>query len=413
MAISCTKENVVLQISSSALQLKVGDIEMLSVTGATQQVEWISSDDEVAEVFNGVVTAKAIGRVVITATAGSAKATCDVFVSGSDGSTLRVTPAMVSLKKGETVQLSVRSSFESPFVWTSSDDKIASVDQNGLVTAVSGGNVTISVKSDFEEATTFVAVEHTWGEYELVWSDEFDGSELNTDNWTIEVNGNGGGNNEAQYYTARPENVRVEDGNLVLQARKEEYNWNSQSEQYTHHYTSGRINSKNKRTFAYGKIEASINLPSGGGTWPAFWMLGNSGGWPKCGEIDIMEYVGNSPNRVLWTLHTTKDKSGSKSNKSAYLTDIENHYHTYGIEWLQEETNGHDVIKFYVDGEVYNTQTESVIDDPDSWPFNKPHFIIFNLALGGTLGGHINDAIFENDILMKVDWVRVYQRKER
>ena len=171
--------------------------------------------------------------------------------------------------------------------------------------------------------------------------------------------------------------------------------------------------SKGKKEFCYGKLEARINLPSGGGLWPAFWTLGNRGNWPNCGEIDIMEYVGNVPNRILGTLHTVKDRSGSKSSR-AYtdLTDIENNFHIYGVEWTCEEKNGKDVIRFYVDGVVYSEQVESVIDDDDYWPFNRPNYFIVNMAVGGTLGGYINDAIWAEPRLMKVDWVRVYQRQE-
>lgn len=403
-AISCKPVETPLVLSSNVLQLHVGDIEMLDVKGATKEVMWTSDNEDVAEVFNGVVTAKSIGKAYVTATSGSAKAICEVFVSGSNGSTLRITPTLVTMKRGETYQLKAGNTFDSPMIWSSSDATIATVDQTGLVTALKGGNATIMLSTELEEVTAFVAVAHEWNDYELVWSDEFDGTSLNMDNWNIEVNGNGGGNNEKQYYTDRPENLRVEDGNLIIQARKEEY----QGKQYT----SGRINTKNKRSFAYGKIEASINLPSGKGTWPAFWTLG-SGTWPKCGEIDIMEHTGNMPDRVLWTLHSNADRNGGKSNKAANLENVENHYHTYGIEWMKEETEGRDVIKFYVDGVVYNTQTESIIDDPDAWPFQNPHFIILNLALGGTLGGNIDDSMFEHDVIMKVDWVRVYQRTEK
>ena len=195
----------------------------------------------------------------------------------------------------------------------------------------------------------------------------------------------------------------MEDGYLVIEARKEAYQGAE--------YTSARIMSKGKKEFAYGKLEASISLPSGGGLWPAFWTLGNRGNWPNCGEIDIMEYVGNVPNRILGTLHTLKDRSGSKSSKAYWGENIENQFHTYGVEWTCEEINGKDVIRFYVDGNVYSEQVESVIDDADYWPFDRPNYFIINMAIGGTLGGAIKD-IWNEPRLMKVDWVRVYQRTE-
>ena len=393
-----------LQISRSTLQMTAGELEFLYVRGTTETIVWTSANEDVATVDDGCVEAKAIGSTRITATVGNNSVYCDVYVNGADGATLRITPAFVTMQKGDTVRLTARNALDMPATWSSSDDAIASIDETGLITAHKGGNVKITLRTDFEETSIIAAVAHEWNEYQLVWSDEFDGTSLDLNNWTIEVNGNGGGNNEAQYYTDRPENIRVEDGNLIIQARKEEYNGKQ--------YTSGRINSRDKQMFTYGKIEARINIPSGGGTWPAFWTLGK-GNWPRCGEIDIMEHVGNAPNRVLWTLHTTKDKSGSRSNKSAYLDNIVDNYHVYGVEWMKEETDGHDVIKFYVDDQVYNTQTEGVIDDVETWPFNQPNYIILNLALGGTLGGPIDDRIFDHDVVMKVDWVRVYQRTEK
>lgn len=400
---SCEQKQESFTLSTTVLQMKVGDIMTIEVKGGAPNAQWKTSNEDVASVCYGVVTANAIGKAIIELTSGNTTRSCEVYVNGTDGASLRITPAIVNLKKGETFQFSYGNTYEFPMTWTSSDETVALVTQSGLVTALEGGNSTISLSTGAETVTAIVAVEHEWDEYKLVWSDEFNGTSLDLDNWNIEVNGNGGGNNEAQYYTDRAENVRVENGCLVLQARKEEYKGKS--------YTSGRINTRNKKKFAYGKIEASISLPSGGGTWPAFWMLGATGMWPNCGEIDIMEYVGNVPNRVLFTLHSTKDRDGARSNKAAYINNIENTFHTYGIEWVEQESNGRDVIRFYVDGVVYNTQIENTIDDHDSWPFNREFYIILNLAIGGTLGGHINDAIFNNDVLMKVDWVRVYQRE--
>ena len=126
-----------------------------------------------------------------------------------------------------------------------------------------------------------------------------------------------------------------------------------------------------------------------------------------------MEHTGSVPNRIFGTLHTVKDRSGSRSSR-AYtgIQNIENNFHIYGIEWTQEEKSGKDVIRFYVDDIVYSEQIEEVIDNDEYWPFNRPNYFIINLALGGTLGGNIDDNIFNNPLLMKVDWVRVYQRDE-
>ena len=397
---------VTLSLSPVTLQMKVGELATIEATGTAKNIEWTSSDESVATVYYGVVTAKSIGTTVITARSGDVSAECQVFVSGTDGSTLRITPAVVSLKKGETFQFSYGNTYGLDLTWSSSDESIASVTQTGLVTAKKGGNATITLATNVGSVTALVAVEHTWGEYQLVWSDEFDGTSLDESNWTPQTGGGGWGNQESQNYTARTENLRVQNGCLEIEARKESYGGNE--------YTSARIYSKGKREFTYGKLEARINLPSGYGTWPAFWTLGNHGSWPNCGEIDIMEHTGTSPNRILGTLHTLKDRSGSRSSR-AYtgLTNIENNFHVYGVEWTKEEKNGKDVIRFYVDDIVYSEQVEEVIDDDDYWPFNRPNYFIINLALGGTLGGSIDNSMFANPVIMYVDWVRVWQRQEQ
>lgn len=400
---SCQPETM-FTLQPNSLQMKVGDISTIEVVGNATNIVWSSSNEDVATVYHGVITAKAIGATTITAESGKTKVNAQVFVSGTDGATLRITPAVVEMKKGDTYQLQYGNSYDLPVVWSSSDESIATVTSDGLVTAHKGGNATISLSTNIETTTALIAVAHQWGEYKLVWADEFNGTELDLSSWTIQKGGGGWGNREAQYYTDRTENLRVENGHLIIEARKEQYDNNE--------YTSARIMSKDKRTFTYGKMEASISLPSGGGLWPAFWMLGNTGTWPACGEIDIMEYVGNVPNRIIGTLHTTKDRSGSKSSRQYWGENIENNFHTYGIEWTQEEKSGRDVIRFYVDGEVYSEQIESHIDNHDYWPFYKPHFFILNVAVGGTLGGNINPATFDKPCLMKVDWVRVYQREE-
>ena len=396
-----------LSLNPSTLTLKVGEMGTIKAKGAASaSIVWTSSDEAVAAVTFGVVEAKAIGDAYITATAGEQKAVAHVYVTGSDGASLRLTPAYVEMEKGETTQFTYGNTYNLPMTWSSTNEQVATVDDKGLVTAIAPGITYVVLSTGGETVQALVSVLHHWGEYQLVWSDEFNGATLDDNVWTIQqgTGNNGWGNSEKQYYTGRTENLRVEDGCLVIEARKEDYEGAE--------YTSARIMSKGKKDFTYGKMEARINLPSGGGLWPAFWMLGN-GNWPACGEIDIMEYVGNAPNRVLGTLHTIKDRDGAHSSR-AYtgLTNIENNFHVYGIEWVQEENKGRDVIRFYVDGEVYSEQVESVIDDNDYWPFNKPEFFIINMAVGGSLGGKIDDAIWSEPRLMKVDWVRVYQRQE-
>lgn len=394
----------------AVLQMKVGDVGLLDLSlTTTSNVVWSSSDEEVATVAAGVVSANGIGMATITAAIGESKASATVYVSGSAGQTLSLNRYQATLNKGEQFQFVCRNTYGTELTWKSDNEAVATVDGTGLVTGVKPGVAKITVSSGLEELTANIAVSHKWGEYQLVWEEEFNGTELDRSVWNIEVNGNGGGNQEAQYYTDRQENLRVEDGNLVIQLRKEEYKGK--------HYTSGRIQTRGNKSFTYGKMEARIMFPSGKGTWPAFWMLGQNGGWPACGEIDIIEHIGSRPAFSSFALHTQMKNGSNGTNwHSGYTADqsMENEFHVYGIEWLEEESNGCDQIRFLVDDEVYATETENLIyiNQNNYWPFNKPHFFIINLAVGGTMGGNIDDSMFANDVLMKVDWVRVWQREE-
>ena len=400
--------NVTLELNPVTLQLKVGDIATIDTKGTATNIVWTSSNEEVASVYYGVVTAKAIGKAEITATSGKVSATANVFVTGTDGSSLRISPPVVTLRPGDTLNFSYGNTYDLDVTWSSSEPSIATIDQKGHLTAVAPGNAIITLATNIESVTARVAVEHTWGDYKLVWSDEFDGSALDETVWSYNTGGSGWGNNEKQYYTSRPENIRVKNGMLEIEARKEQYENNE--------YTSARIMSKSKKTFTYGKMEARIKFPGGKGTWPAFWMMGNTGGWPNCGEIDIIEHIGSQDTRASFALHTVM-KNGTKGNNWAkthfFDYPLSADFHTYGIEWAQEEKEGKDVIRFFVDDVQYAEVWEEQIDNNDYWPFNKPFFFIINLAIGGNMGGQVDDAIFDQQRIMYVDWVRVWQRQEQ
>ena len=234
-------------------------------------------------------------------------------------------------------------------------------------------------------------------EYTLVWSDEFDGNELNRKNWNVEVNGNGGGNEEHQYYLDNKNNIDVSNGTLKIHALKQSYAGKD--------YTSGRITTQNKKTFLYGKVEARMKLPRFQGAWPAFWMLGNNinqVGWPKCGEMDIMEAI-NNDNNVYANLHWSYQGSNADTKGTAYNVGDRTAWHTYGMEWTETRA------RFYVDGHVYQVYTIS--DQSEMQEFREKQFIIFNLAIGGRWPGHtIDDTAFPSKSTMEVDWVRVYQK---
>lgn len=408
MMCAACEPTVNFSLSPNSLQMKVGDITTINVIGQATNIEWASSNEDVATVFHGAVTAKAIGTTTITAKSGETVVNAQVFVSGTDGATLRISPAFVALKKGETHQFQYGNTYGLEVAWSSSAEDIVKVDQQGMVTALKPGNATITLATPVESVTALVAVEHNWGEYSLVWSDEFNGDKLDESVWNYNTGGNGWGNNELQYYTTRPENIRIVNGCLEIEARKETYE--------NREYTSARIYSKGKKSFLYGKMEARIKFPGGKGTWPAYWMMGESGNWPKCGEIDIIEHIGSQDTRASFALHT-QEKNGmnGKNWHSTHFFDypLSNDYHVYGVEWCQEEENGKDCIRFTVDGVEYATAWENKIGDHDSWPFYKPHYFILNLAIGGNMGGKVDDAIFNQKRIMYVDWVRVYQRQEQ
>ena len=248
----------------------------------------------------------------------------------------------------------------------------------------------------------------TTSDFELVWSEEFNDTAktVNAANWNFDVGGTGWGNQELQYYTNRTDNARVENGCLILEAKKEVYT----SYNLTCNYTSGRINTKAKASSLYGKIEARMSLPSGAGTWPAFWMMpevNTYGNWPSSGEIDIMEHIGSDPTMISMAVHT-KDNNGSKGNnwyKRVYPGNVENQFHTYGIEWEQ------DAIRFYIDSVKQTTLWRNLSGTYTTWPFDKSFYVILNLAIGGKMGGAVNDAIFDSPVKMAVDFVRIYKSK--
>ncbi|HET9571103.1 MAG TPA: family 16 glycosylhydrolase [Bacteroidales bacterium] len=233
--------------------------------------------------------------------------------------------------------------------------------------------------------------------WQLAWSDEFDGTTLNLDNWTPVNAGTGFGNRELQYYSSRPDNLLVANGLLTITARLEAYQVGTASWKYT----SAKISSSGKKDFTYGKIEARIKLPHGAGTWPAFWTLGY-GSWPSCGENDILEYVGSKPDEFQSNVHT-KDYNGS-NGKNFHMVkpfpNVADTFHVFSIEWDSMR------IKYFVDGNQYWTFS-SLSVTPINYPFNNPNYLILNLAIGGTMGGVVDDGIFPQQLV--IDYVRVYK----
>lgn len=235
--------------------------------------------------------------------------------------------------------------------------------------------------------------------WRLVWADEFDYAGLpDPAKWDYEVGYIR--NDERQYYTSRRlENARVEEGMLILEARREPFNG--------YDYTSASLITLGRAEWTYGRVEVRAKLPTGKGMWPAIWTLGaNIGavGWPACGEIDIMENVGLDPDRVHGNIHTTAYNHVKKTGKGASLIVSKpyDEFHVYAIEWFPDR------IDFFVDDRNYFT-FKNEGRGVDVWPYDRPQYLILNIAVGGSWGGQqgIDDTIFPQQ--MQIDYVRVYE----
>ena len=234
----------------------------------------------------------------------------------------------------------------------------------------------------------------------LVWSDEFNYRGLpDSAKWSYDVGCHGWGNNELQCYTEkRSENARVENGKLIIEARKENYDKKE--------YTSARLISKSKGDWKYGRMEIKAKIPKGVGTWPAIWMLASTTPlrWPDDGEIDIMEHVGFDQGKIHASIHCKKYNHiiGTQKTAVAEIPDCSDSFHIYSLDWTP------DTIKILADNKVYfkfaNEHTDS-----KAWPFDKPFHLLLNIAIGGNWGGQkgIDDSIFP--VRMEVDYVRIYK----
>lgn len=232
-------------------------------------------------------------------------------------------------------------------------------------------------------------------EWKLIWHDDFDCAELDLNKWQVQVGYTGTSNKELQIYTSFYENIHLADSCLIFRALKQDY--------LGYKYTSARVSTRELHTWTYGRIEASIKIPTGKGIWPAFWMLGsniNSVGWPKCGEIDIMENIGSLPGTVRGTVHgpgySRDDSIGADfSLPEQAFSDA---FHLYAIEWEPRE------IRWFVDQTHYNTISEK--DVPGHWVFDQPFYILLNLAVGGIWPG-FPDETTQFPQTMYIDYVRV------
>ncbi len=249
-------------------------------------------------------------------------------------------------------------------------------------------------------------MEHIKEGYQLVWSDEFDYRGVPDPNkWNYDLGNHQWANSELQAYTDRPSNVTVEDGNLIIKAIKEK---DGERE-----YTSTRLTTYDRQSWQYGLFEFRVKLPKGIGSWPAVWMLPDSikkgNRWPHCGEIDIIEHCGKKANQLFFSLHSEKHNHTRKDTKqySVFLEypGVMDEFHDYTMEWTPE------YVEYYVDGKSlcrYNKADDTEDQTEAAWPFDQPFYLIFNIAVGGSMGGTVD----ENDLpyIMEVEHVRVYQK---
>ena len=233
-------------------------------------------------------------------------------------------------------------------------------------------------------------------ERKIVWEENFNGDNLELQSWNFEIGDGcpelcGWGNNERQVYTKI--NHRLSNGRLYIEAKK-----------IGKEYSSSKITTKGKQEFQYGKIEVRAKLPIGKGLWPAFWMLGSNidtVGWPQCGEIDILEYVGKEPEYIFTSLHTPDSFGSTLNTKKDVIEGIEEGFHTYAIDWTKDR------IQFLIDDQLFYTfgpedKNEKV------WPFDQPFYILVNLAIGGNFGGpDVDDSVFPQEFV--IDYIKVYQ----
>jgi Glycosyl hydrolases family 16/Calx-beta domain len=227
----------------------------------------------------------------------------------------------------------------------------------------------------------------------LVWSDEFNSASLNTSTWNYELGAGGWGNNELETYTNSVNNVHIDSGYLHITALNPSGSY----------YTSGRITTQGKKEFTYGRIRIRAKLPEGQGLWPALWMLGanfSTAGWPKCGEIDIMELLGKAPSVVYGTIHWDAGGYTSRSNSYALTGgSFSTGFHTFTLVWTPFNLN------WLVDDKMYSSLSRSEVN---AFPFDLPQFFIFNVAVGGNWPGNPDQTtVFPQHMI--VDYIRVYQ----
>ncbi|BCN29267.1 carbohydrate binding domain-containing protein [Anaeromicropila herbilytica] len=407
---------------------KDASIRNLSYKSSNQNVATVDSKGKVKGINAGCTT------ITVITLDGKKQTTCKVTVKQKEVKVKSVTLALksVDLYEGETKELEIEikpdNATNKNVIWTSSNKEVATI-TNGLIQAVKEGTSTITavaadgsgnkaecvvnVKKKLEETQPSQTSESDSNStanqgYKLVWEDDFNGTKLNTDNWNYEYHDPGWVNNELQKYTDSPDNIYVKDGDLVIKAIK------TVDENGTH-YTSGRINTQNKHDYKYGRFEVRAKVPSGKGFLPAFWMMPTDenlyGQWPKCGEIDVMEVLGDQTNKSFGTLHFGEPHTQSQGSCTLTNGDFASEFHTYACEWEPSE------IRFYVDGKMFYKENDwfskktGYGEATYPAPYDQPFYLILNLAVGGSWPGNPDETTnFGDNAELCVDYVKVYQK---
>ena len=330
----------------------------------------------------------------------------NVTVNNKSGATIKITDAdgnTTKVKDGQKRQVETKTDDKKDDTkddQNKTDDK--KDDNNSSGGSSSGGSVT-PAPSGMTEADLFKQG------YKLKWSDEFNGTELNRTDWNVETHEPGWVNSEWQAYVDSTENIKVQDGKLLIQPVK------TKNEDGTYSYTSGRVNTQGKHDFKYGYFECRAKVPTGKGYLPAFWMMPTDenlyGQWPKCGEIDIMEVMGQETNKAYGTIHYGEPHAQSQGTYSVSAADnFADNYHTYAVDWEPGK------ITWYIDGIKYHEESDwfSAKENQGTVaypaPFDQPFYMILNLAVGGSWVGYPDESTTYDDQQFAIDYVKVYQK---
>ncbi|MDE7131262.1 MAG: carbohydrate binding domain-containing protein [Lachnospiraceae bacterium] len=386
----------------------------IEVIGANQSVTFKSSNTRIATVSaKGLVTAKQEGTAVVTLKSNGVEKTCNVTVSTCEHTfgTAETVRAASCEENGLTVKTCSKCgnkeqevtdplghSFGRWTVFAWSTENAAGLERQVCTRCKAENTRIIPAKNKGDLA---------YG-YKLVWEDDFNGTALDRDSWNVELHEPGWVNAEWQEYVDSDKNIYVKDGNLVIQAIKD-----------GDQYTSGRVNTQNNHDYQYGRFEARAKVPSGKGFLPAFWMMPTDesyyGQWPKCGEIDVMEVLGDQTNKAHSTLHfgephTQKQGTYTLADGEA---DFSEDFHVYACEWDPDE------FRFYVDDKLFYTVNDWFTKRPGFGeaaypaPYDQPFYMILNLAVGGSWVGYPDETTeFGDNAQLVVDYVRVYQKDE-